>query len=458
MATEVKLPRLGQGMEAGTIVRWLKSKGDQVQKGEPLYELDTDKVTQEVEAEADGILLEIVVPEGEVDVGSTVAVIGDEGEDVSELLAAASGGNGGAPEASSPATAAEGKSPPSGSEPQSAVETEAPPEDEAKDEAGDTAEATAPVAEVPSGSEPQGAVRPVGQAPPGRAPGERAKASPLARRVARERGLDLAAIVGTGPDGRIVAEDVERASAAPAAPAPAAPPPGPEAAPAEAEVVELTSVRRTIARRLTEAWQAPVFQLTVTADATQLLATREQMVERLREGEAKPTVSDVLTRLVAAALMRHRPVNAHFVDGRIHRYPTANVGIAVATPNGLMVPVIRAAERRSVQEIAEARADLVSRARDGKLQLTDLEEGTFTISNLGMYGIEQFIAVLNPPQVAILAVGSIEDRAHAVGGELVARPTLAMTLTCDHRAIDGSDGAEFLRTVKELVEAPALAL
>jgi pyruvate dehydrogenase E2 component (dihydrolipoamide acetyltransferase) len=281
------------------------------------------------------------------------------------------------------------------------------------------------------------------------------KASPLARRIARERGIDLAGISGTGPDGRVVAEDVEKAAQAPAAPAT----PALEAAPAgEAEVVELTSVRRTIARRLTEAWEAPVFQLTVSADATQLLAARERMVERLREGETKPTVSDVLTRLAAAALVRHRAVNAHFVDGRIHRFPAANVGIAVATAAGLMVPVIRSADRMSVQEIAAVRDDLVSRARDGKLQLADLEDGTFTVSNLGMYGIEQFVAVLNPPQVAILAVGSIEDRAHAVDGSLLVRPTLVMTLTCDHRAIDGSEGAEFLRTVKELVETPALAL
>ena len=169
-------------------------------------------------------------------------------------------------------------------------------------------------------------------------------------------------------------------------------------------------------------------------------------------------MNDVLTRLVASALMRHRPVNAHFVDGKIHRYPTANVGIAVATPNGLVVPVIRGAERKSVQEIATVRADLVSRARAGKLQLADLEDGTFTISNLGMYGIEQFIAVLNPPQVAILAVGSIEERPRALDGDLAIVPTLVLTLTCDHRAIDGSEGAEFLRTVKQLVESPALAL
>jgi pyruvate dehydrogenase E2 component (dihydrolipoamide acetyltransferase) len=408
MAVEVKLPRLGQGMESGTIVRWLKAEGEPVSRGEPLYELDTDKVTQEVEAEADGVLLKVVVVDGEVPVGTTIAVIGAEGEDVSELLA----------------TAADGGPP-------------APPAEEAS----------------PPVPEPTAAA-PAAEAPP-RAPGERVKASPLARRIARERGVDLATVAGTGPDGRIVAEDVEQAAAAPAPPAvPAAPAP----APGEVEVVELTSVRRTIARRLTEAWEAPVFQLTVGADATQLVATRERMVERLHEGETKPTVSDVLTRLVAAALMRHRAVNAHFVDGRIHRYPAAHVGIAVATPNGLVVPVVRDADRRSVLEIAAARADLVARARGGKLQLADLEGGTFTISNLGMYGIDQFVAVLNPPQVAILAVGSIEDRPAALDGELVVLPLLTMTLTCDHRALDGSEGAEFLQTVKALVEEPALAL
>ncbi len=226
----------------------------------------------------------------------------------------------------------------------------------------------------------------------------------------------------------------------------------------EFEVVELTSTRKTIARRLTEAWEAPVFQLTVTADASELVATRERMVELLREGETKPTVSDVLTRIVGSALVRHRPVNANFVDGKIHRFSTANVGLAVAAPSGLVVPVIRDADRKSVQQIAADRADIVSRARDGKLKLADLEGGTFTISNLGMYGIEQFVAVLNPPQVAILAVGSIEDRVVVVDGDFAVVPTVTMTLTCDHRAIDGSEGAEFLGTVKALVETPALAL
>jgi len=416
VASEVKLPRLGQGMESGTIVRWLKSEGEGVAKGDPLYELDTDKVTQEVEAEAAGILLKIVVADGEVDVGTTVGVIGAQDEDVSELLAAAQDGNGGAPQAEGAVAKVAGLAP-----------------------LPDFVEsAAAPVATTPA---PAGGV----------------KASPLARRMARERGIDLASLTGTGPEGRVIAEDVEvaavRVAGEPAAPAqPSLLPTG------EVEVVELTSTRRTIARRLTEAWEAPVFQLSVTADASELVATKERLVELLREGETKPTVNDVLTRVVASALMRHRPINAHFTDGKILRFPSANVGLAVAAPSGLVVPVIRDADRLTVQQIATARADIVSRARDGKLKLADLEGGTFTISNLGMYGIEQFVAVLNPPQVAILAVGSIEDRPTAYDGEIVVAPTMTMTLTCDHRAIDGSEGAEFLRTVKAFVESPALAL
>ncbi len=423
MATEVKLPRLGQGMESGTIVRWLKTEGDSVTKGEPLYELDTDKVTQEVEAESDGVLLKIVIADGEVDVGTTVGIIGTQDEDVSALVAGAQGENGGAPAAVP------------------AEETA----DQPADERGGPSEPSAHSEQAPE-AQPQAEA-------PTRAEGEPVKASPLARRIARERGVDLARVVGTGPEGRVIAEDVEKAAIGPAA-VPAAP----GAAQPEYEVVELTSTRKTIARRLTEAWQAPVFQLTVSADASELVATRGRMVELLREGETKPTVSDVLTRIVAAALVRHRPVNANFVEGKIHRFSAANVGLAVAAPSGLVVPVIRDADRKSVQQIATDRADVVSRARDGKLQLADLEGGTFTISNLGMFGIEQFVAVLNPPQVAILAVGSIEDRAAVVDGQIEVVPTITMTLTCDHRAIDGSEGAEFLRDVKAFVESPALAL
>lgn len=401
MATQMTLPRLGQGMESGTIVKWLKQEGDRVEKGEALYELDTEKVTQEVEADASGVLLKILAQEGEdVEVGKAVAVIGEEGEEVE------------APE-------------PSGSEPQ----TQEAPEPPAK-----------PGEPVVSDKEPPSASRVDG----------RVKASPLARRIARERGIDLAQIRGTGPEGRIVAEDVERAEAAPA-PAPAVPP-------GEVERVELTRIRQTIARRLTEAWTVPVFQLTVSADMTRV----DEVVRRHRESnpDVRLTVTDVLTKVCAQALMRHRAVNAQYTNEEILRFPTANVGIAVAAPMGLVVPVIRSAGRLTLAEIAAARTDVVERARAGKLRAEDLEEGTFTISNLGMpqYGIEQFVAVLNPPQAAILAVGATDDRVVARDGELEILPMVTLTATFDHRAVDGADGAEFLTTVKAFLEEPGLAL
>ncbi len=428
MATDVKLPRLGQGMESGTIVKWLKSEGQAVKKREPLYELDTDKVTQEVEAEADGVLLKILVDSGEVDVGTTIGVIGKEGEEVAS-------GNGSAP---AEAPAAEGDEADAAVEEKDEAETEgssAPQMDEQRRRGQEAAAATA-------------AAEPVVAA----ADGGRVKASPLARRLAREKGLELSHVIGSGPEGRIVADDVERFQVA--EPAAAAVP----AVAGDVEEIALTSTRKTIARRLTEAWQAPVFQLTISADMTRALELRERLVARLAEGETKPTVSDLLTKVSAAALVRHPAVNAHFTGESIRRFPVAHVGIAVAAPNGLVVPVIRDADRRTIQEIAAARSDVVARARDGKLQRGDLEDGTFTISNLGMYGIEQFVAVLNPPQAAILAVGATVETPVARGGEVVVRPLMSLTLTCDHRAIDGADGAEFLRTVKELLEEPALAL
>jgi pyruvate dehydrogenase E2 component (dihydrolipoamide acetyltransferase) len=273
--------------------------------------------------------------------------------------------------------------------------------------------------------------------------------------MARERGIDIATIAGTGPDGRILADDVEKAAVGAPAPAVAAPVAMPAA---EVEVVQLTSVRRTIARRLTEAWTAPVFQLGVSADMAEALALRQKLVERMAEGDAKPTVNDLLVKLAAVALTRHTAVNATFAGEEIQRYGSAHVGIAVAAPQGLVVPVIRGADRLTLQEIARARADLVGRARDNKLKLPDLEGGTFTISNLGMFGVETFTAVLNPPQVAILAVGAVTEEAVVREGAVEIAPIMRMTLTCDHRAIDGADGAQFLQTLVALVEQPALAL
>jgi pyruvate dehydrogenase E2 component (dihydrolipoamide acetyltransferase) len=403
-------------MESGTIVKWLKSEGERVEKGEPLYELDTDKVTQEVEADASGVLLQIAVQEGEVPVGRTIAVIGEEGEEV-------------------PASTNGAEEPPPGAAESRIQTVEAPSQAPARE---------AEREEVRGGPAEQPAPVPVQR------DGGRVKASPLARRIARERGIDLAAIAGTGPEGRIVAEDVERAQvgAPAAAPRVAAEPSG------EVERRELTSIRKTIARRLTEAWQIPVFQLQALADMTRANA----LVERLREGGTKATVTDVLTKVCAAGLIRHREVNAQWTDDAILLFPTANVGIAVATPQGLVVPVIRGAERLRLAEIAAARADVVGRARDGKLAREDLEDGTFTISNLGMFRVEKFTAVLNPPQAAIVAVGATEEQPVAVDGEVVVRPMLTLTATFDHRAVDGAPAAEFLQTVKELLEEPGLML
>jgi len=404
VATEVILPRLGQGMESGTIVRWLKSEGEPVEKGEPLFELDTDKVTQEVEAEAAGVLLKIAVSEGEVPVGETVAFIGAEGEDVPEVAAAAS-----------------------------------QKEDGAKQSQPEAAPAAVEVREEAAVAAGNG----------------RIKASPLARRMARERGIELSGIRGTGPDGRIVAEDIERAEAGgPTAPAAA---PAPARAPAgEVERVALSSIRKTIARRLTEAWQIPVFQLQTSADMTRVNA----LVARLRERDpdVRSTVTDLLTKVCAQALMRHREVNAEFTEDAILLHPTANVGLAVAAPQGLVVPVIRSAERLSLGEIAGVRADLVGRARENKLRAADLEGGTFTISNLGMYAVESFTAVLNPPQAAIVAVGATEERVVPVDGGTAVRPMVTLTCTFDHRAVDGAPAAAFLQTLKESLEDPGLAL
>jgi pyruvate dehydrogenase E2 component (dihydrolipoamide acetyltransferase) len=378
-------------MESGTIVRWLKSEGEQVAKGEPLYELDTDKVTQEVEAEASGVLLKIAVNEGEVEVGRTIGFIGREGESVAV-----------AP-----------------------VEAPAPAE--------------APKAEAP---------KPVERAPEPQATNGRVKASPLARRLARERGIDLSSIKGTGPEGRIVAQDVEAPKAAPA----------PVAAVASGAVqsTPLSNIRKTIARRLTEAWTVPAFMLTVSADMTranELVARRREL-----EPDVRVTVTDLLTRVCARALVRHPGMNVQYTEDALLSFPNANVGIAVAAPQGLVVPVVHNAEQLSLSQIAHVRGDLVARARDSKLRAEDIDGGTFTISNLGMFDVDQFVAVLNPPQASILAVGATRDQVVPVDGALHVLPMMTMTLTCDHRAVDGATGAEFLKTIKTFLEDPGLAL
>jgi pyruvate dehydrogenase E2 component (dihydrolipoamide acetyltransferase) len=420
MSSQVTLPRLGQGMESGTIVRWLKSEGDEIEKGDPLYELDTEKVTQEVEADAGGVLLKILAQEGEeIEVGKAIAVIGEQGEDVPT-------------EASEPK--AETEEPTEVTEEEPAEEGEPAPEREDERERGRE--------EGPEGpSEPDQRVN-----------GGRVKASPLARRIAKERGIDLAQLSGTGPEGRIVAEDVERAQVAPVTARPTTP------VATEIEIVKLNQMRKTIARRMTEAWEAPAFQIAMSADMTASIRLREALLERVEEGGVRPTYSDILTKVVALALMRHRDMNAHFGGDEVLLFPTANIGIAVAVPHGLVVPVIQSCEAKTIEEIAVVRADIVERTRGGKLRVEDLENGTFTISNLGMYGVERFTAVLNPPQAGILAVGAIEERAVVEDGELEIQPRMDLTLTVDHRSVDGATASEFLRTVKSFLEEPGLAL
>ncbi len=396
MANEVKLPRLGQGMEAGTVNKWLKSEGETVEKGEPLFEVDTDKVTQEVESDFAGVLLKIVLPSGEAPVGQTIAYIGEAGEEVK------------APEAPAPKA-----------EPDSAKPNQ--------------------IREVPADA----CRHPCEQQ---RRPHQGLSLGQKDRPRARDRSACAAGHRPRGPHRR----RGRRARPGRWRRRPAAVPTG------EIESVPLTNIRKTIARRLTAAWQAPVFQLTVSADMTRA----NELVAAARElnPDVRVTVTDLLTKVCAHALMRHRDVNVQYTEEALLKFPTANVGIAVAAPQGLVVPVVRSVERLTLAELAAARGDIVSRARESKLTAQDLEDGTFTISNLGMFGIEQFVAVLNPPQAAILAVGATLDTPVAREGEVTVRPMMSMTLTVDHRAVDGAEGADFLRTVKQFVEEPALAL
>jgi pyruvate dehydrogenase E2 component (dihydrolipoamide acetyltransferase) len=315
--------------------------------------------------------------------------------------------------------------------------------------AAESADADSEAREAPAPAEPVGReAQPEERAVAPATSNGRVKASPLARRMAKERGIDLTLLRGTGPEGRIVAADLERTPSAARVAAPAAT--------GEVTSAPLSTVRKTIARRLTEAWTVPAFQLTVNAD----MSSANSLVAKQRElhPDVRITLTDLLTKVSAQALMRHRDVNVQFADDALLAFPSADVGIAVAAPQGLVVPVVRGAERLSIAQIAEVRADLVSRARDGKLRTEDLEGGTFTISNLGMYDIDQFIAVLNPPQASILAVGSTRDQVVPRDGELHVLPLMTMTLTCDHRAVDGATGAEFLKTLKTFLEDPGLAL
>ena len=427
MATQVKLPRLGQGMDEGKVLQWLKAEGDTIEKGDELYEVETEKVNVEVEAPAGGTILKVLVDAGQtVAIGTTLAWIGEAGEAIP-----ADGAGDGDDGAAAPATPAAAPATP----------------------------AAAPAAKEPA---PAPALAPAAVKPaPAATDDRRIKASPLARRMASERGLDLAALAGSGPDGRIVARDIETAAqAGPAAAAPttAAAAAQPVAAGPGMERVELTSMRKTIARRLGEAWSAPSFILNRSVDMTAANALRAKMLTSVKESDVRPTVSDILTKAVAVALRQHRQMNAWWNEDSILQFEAAHVGLAVATDAGLVVPVIRDAHAKTVREIAADRKLLVDKARTGKLQPADFEGGTFSISNLGMMGIDSFTAVLNPPQAGILAVGATVDTPVVVDRRVEIRPMMTISLTCDHRTVDGAVGARFLQTLVEHLEDPTSML
>ena len=428
MATEVVMPKLGLTMERGTIGSWLKGVGDRVERGEPLLEIVTDKVTMEVEAQASGVLRLILVEEGEeVEVATPIGVIAGPEEDLSAF------------EASPQAVASDPDPEP---EPPPPSDTGSPGPPAASAPAAPAAPAVPATPAAPAA--PAVPVPAAPAAPAARDGGRPHRASPKARRLAAERGIDLTAIAGSGPGGRVVSADVEAHR------------PGREAAvpgaAREAERVELTPAQRIGAERLTASYQqAPHIFLEIQVSALWL--------QRLRSGYQaegqRISYNDLILKAVAAALVEHPRLNAHFVDGCLQQHRGVDIGIATDTGSGLLVPVLRGAESLGIGEIAAEARRLTDAARQGEIGVDDLQGGTFTVSNLGMFGLSRFTAIINPPQVAILAVGAIEPRVVAVEGEAMAvRPAMSLTLSADHRAVDGAAAARFLARLRELLESP----
>jgi pyruvate dehydrogenase E2 component (dihydrolipoamide acetyltransferase) len=417
MSVDVVMPRLSDSMEEGTILRWLKAPGDSVELGEELVEIETDKANMVYEADAGGTLIEIVAAEGDtLPIGQVIARVGEPGEKPSGDGAAAKPKQAGA----------------------EAEETTAAP--------------------------------PVTEAPPAAAPADadgRVKASPLARRIARERGLDLAGLAGSGPGGRIVKADVERAIAAgpapaaapPAVAAPAAPTPGaserPETAKGSTSFEELTKLQSTVARRMAESKAtAPHFYLSVEADMSRAVEARARLKAAAADGDVVPSFNDMVVKACAIALREHPRANGAYRDGRLELYSRVNVGVAVAARDALVVPTVFDADLKGLRQIAtEARA-LAERVREGTITPPELSGGTFTVSNLGMFGIQSFAAVINPPQAGILAVGAIAERPVVRDGEIAVGHLMPMTLACDHRILYGADGARFADRIRNLLEEP----
>jgi len=434
---EVVMPRLSDSMEEGTILQWLKQVGDEVAIGDELVEIETDKANMAYEADVAGTLTEIVAQEGEtLPIGSVIARIGDSGEGSGRSAAGPVAV--GDPPPPAVAKASSGAVPP-----------------------------TAPPAE--------GAEKP--QAPNGDG---RTKASPVARRMAKEQGLDLSQLEGSGPGGRIVKADVERASSAGGAdaggprteaqPPPAGPPavvtgpvaerPGPETAKGETTYEDLSKLQSTISRRMSESKAtAPHFYLEAEVDMSRLVEARKQIKATAQEGDAVPSFNDMVVKACALALREHPRANGAYRDGRFESYSRVNVGVAVATNEALIVPTIFDADQKSLRQIAVDARALAQRVRDGQITPPELSGATFTVSNLGMFGIESFAAVINPPQAAILAVGAITERPVIRDGSIASAQLMRVNLACDHRILYGAPAAEFLARTKSLLEEPlSLAL
>lgn len=406
MAREVPMPRLSDTMEEGKVLQWYKQVGDSVKKGELLAEIETDKAVMDLESVEEGTLLQLLVAEGgSAALGAPIALVGDEGEVGKETADAA---------------------------PTAPAAEDVPQGDAATD--GSTPAA-------PTAAEPADAV-----ATPG-APG-RIKASPLARRIAAEQGLDLTTIKGTGPGGRIVKDDVERAAHDVAVAE------DPAALPSSSEVASLSRMQATIVRRMLESkTTVPHFYLTLEVDMSAAKAMRAEVNAAWSE-EERISFNDLVIRATAMALMRHPDANGSYQDGGFVYHEEANIGIAVAVPNGLLVPVLKNCDTKPLRQLAVEAKVLVERTREGKNRPGDLEGGTFTVSNLGMFGVRDFYAIVNPPQSAIIAVGGIEPRPVVRDGEIVARDIMYLSISADHRILYGAPAAEFLRDLKDLLENP----
>ncbi|HEX5257902.1 MAG TPA: pyruvate dehydrogenase complex dihydrolipoamide acetyltransferase [Sphingomicrobium sp.] len=443
MPIELKMPALSPTMEEGTLAKWLVKEGDEVKSGDILAEIETDKATMEFEAVDEGKIAKILVPEGSegVKVGAPIAILAGEGEDSSKIPSPQRGeGKGeGAPKPDEPTA---GGTPSSRPSPPRREGVKAP------------APAKAPVETPPA---------PTAPAAPS-AEGERVKASPLARRLAQAQGVDLARVQGSGPGGRIVRADIDAAvgkapAAAPAAAAPAtaghAVMPGPIEQAIPHEAVKLSNVRKIIARRLTESkQQIPHIYLTVDINLDALLKLRTELNAGLESRGIKLSVNDLMIKALALALIEVPECNVSFAGDQLLKYSRADISVAVSIPAGLITPIIIGAEGKSVSAIAREMHDLASRARDGKLQPQEYQGGTASLSNMGMYGIKNFEAVINPPQGMIMAIGAGEKRPYVINDSLQIATVMSATGSFDHRAIDGADGARLMQAFKRLVENP----